>query len=171
MFTSRAFLQNIVLLAGWLVGNHSLLSTPSLSEKPNIIIIVVDDMGYSDIGCYGGEIKTPNLDRLAANGARFTQFYNTSRCCPTRASLLTGLYSHFQCNQNPAPGIPIKSQKYENSLPPPHSRPLQGLSLRDGQGLSLCGYNKLGNWGTRSTLCVRSEQADEWGSEERLFFY
>jgi len=53
-----------------------------------------DDMGYSDIGCYGGEIKTPNLDQLAGNGLRFTQFYNTSRCCPTRASLLTGLYPH-----------------------------------------------------------------------------
>jgi arylsulfatase A-like enzyme len=51
-------------------------------------------MGYSDIGCYGGEIKTPNLDRLAQNGVRFTQFYNTARCCPTRASLLTGLYPH-----------------------------------------------------------------------------
>jgi arylsulfatase len=55
---------------------------------------MADDMGYSDIGCYGGEIKTPNLDKLAVNGLRFTQFYNTSRCCPTRASLLTGLYPH-----------------------------------------------------------------------------
>ncbi|MFT6240718.1 MAG: arylsulfatase [Akkermansiaceae bacterium] len=64
------------------------------AERPNIIIIMADDMGYSDIGCYGGEIKTPNLDSLAANGMRFTQFYNTSRCCPTRASLLTGLYPH-----------------------------------------------------------------------------
>ena len=55
---------------------------------------MADDMGYSDIGCYGGEIRTPNLDRLAAGGLRFTQFYNTARCCPTRASLLTGLYPH-----------------------------------------------------------------------------
>jgi len=62
--------------------------------KPNIIVIMCDDMGYSDIGCYGSEIKTPNLDKLAANGLRFTQFYNTARCCPTRASILTGLYSH-----------------------------------------------------------------------------
>lgn len=62
--------------------------------KPNIIIIMSDDMGYSDLGCYGGEIHTPNLDKLAANGVRFTQFYNTARCCPTRAALLTGLYSH-----------------------------------------------------------------------------
>jgi len=62
--------------------------------KPNIVVILVDDMGYSDIGCYGGEISTPNLDTLAANGLRFTQFHNTARCCPTRASLLTGLYPH-----------------------------------------------------------------------------
>ncbi|WP_145363078.1 arylsulfatase [Stratiformator vulcanicus] len=62
--------------------------------RPNIILIMADDMGYSDIGCYGGEIETPNLDRLAAGGVRFTQFYNTARCCPTRASLLTGLYQH-----------------------------------------------------------------------------
>lgn len=64
------------------------------AKKPNIIIILSDDMGYSDIGCYGGEIKTPVLDELAANGLRFTQFYNAGRCCPTRASLLTGLYPH-----------------------------------------------------------------------------
>ena len=64
------------------------------AKRPNIIVILADDMGYSDIGCYGGEIKTPALDSLAAGGLRFTQFYNTSRCCPTRASLLTGLYSH-----------------------------------------------------------------------------
>ena len=62
--------------------------------RPNIIVILADDMGYSDIGCYGGEIRTPNLDKLAANGLRFTQFYNTARCCPTRACLLTGLYPH-----------------------------------------------------------------------------
>jgi len=64
------------------------------AERPNIIIMMADDMGWSDIGPYGGEIDTPNLDRLARGGLRYTQFYNTSRCCPTRASLLTGLYSH-----------------------------------------------------------------------------
>src|SRR2546427_11692565 len=64
------------------------------TARPNIAVILVDDMGFSDIGCYGSEIPTPNLDQLAANGLRFTQFYNTGRCCPTRAALLTGLYSH-----------------------------------------------------------------------------
>lgn len=66
--------------------------TTEQTNPPNIILIMGDDMGYSDIGCYGGEINTPNLDALAAAGIRFTQFYNTARCCPTRASLLTGLY-------------------------------------------------------------------------------
>jgi len=62
--------------------------------RPNIVILFVDDMGYSDVGCFGGEIDTPNLDRLARGGVRFSQFYNTSRCCPARACLLTGLYAH-----------------------------------------------------------------------------
>ena len=62
--------------------------------RPNIVLIVADDLGYSDLGCYGGEIYTPNLDRLAKDGLRFSQFYNGTRCCPSRASLLTGLYAH-----------------------------------------------------------------------------
>lgn len=66
----------------------------SAAPRPNIIVIMSDDMGYSDVGCYGGEIPTPNLDRLAAGGLRYTQFYNTGRCVPTRAALLTGLYPH-----------------------------------------------------------------------------
>ena len=65
-----------------------------MPNQPNILLIMNDDMGYSDIGCYGGEVQTPNLDRLAAGGLRFTQFYNTARCCPTRASILTGLHPH-----------------------------------------------------------------------------
>ncbi len=64
------------------------------AERPNILLIMSDDMGFSDLGCYGGEIQTPNLDSLAKGGVRFTQFYNMGRCCPTRASLLTGLYPH-----------------------------------------------------------------------------
>ena len=62
------------------------------SERPNIVVIMVDDLGFSDIGCYGGEIETPNLDRLAANGLRFSQFYNTAKCHSSRVSLLTGQY-------------------------------------------------------------------------------
>lgn len=77
------------------LGIILLLAAPLVAaDKPNVIIIMSDDMGFSDLGCYGGEIRTPNLDALAAGGLRFTQFYNTARCCPTRASLLTGLYPH-----------------------------------------------------------------------------
>ena len=65
----------------------------SASEKPNIIFILVDDMGYSDLGCYGGEINTPNIDSLADNGLRYTQMYNTAKCFPSRACLLTGVYA------------------------------------------------------------------------------
>ncbi|WP_116125333.1 arylsulfatase [Lewinella sp. IMCC34183] len=68
--------------------------TPAPDDRPNIVVIMADDLGYSDIGCYGGEINTPNIDALAADGIRMTQFYNNARCCPTRASLLTGLYAH-----------------------------------------------------------------------------
>jgi arylsulfatase len=64
------------------------------APRPNILLILADDMGYSDLGCYGSEIHTPNIDLLAAQGVRWTQFYNTGRCCPTRAALLTGLYPH-----------------------------------------------------------------------------
>lgn len=70
------------------------LTTMAQTQKPNVMVILTDDMGYSDISCFGSEIKTPNIDRLANNGLRFTHFYNTSRCSPTRASLLTGLYPH-----------------------------------------------------------------------------
>ena len=71
-----------------------LLIGPAGATRPNIVLLMADDMGYCDIGCYGGEIETPHLDRLAAGRLRFTQFYNAARCCPTRAALLTGLYPH-----------------------------------------------------------------------------
>ncbi len=86
-----------LLLAGWLLISPW-LGRPAFCAgsppKPNILIILADDVGFSDLGCYGGEIRTPNLDALAAGGVRFTQFYNCARCCPSRACLLTGLYPH-----------------------------------------------------------------------------
>jgi arylsulfatase len=72
----------------------ALVSSFAAPPRPNIILIMCDDVGYSDMGCYGSEINTPNIDALAQGGVRFTQFYNTARCCPTRAALMTGLYSH-----------------------------------------------------------------------------
>ena len=82
-------LSLVLLVLSCLIPLRSLAAT-----RPNIVVLLVDDMGYSDIGCYGGELNTPNLDKLASEGVRFTQFHNTARCCPTRASLLTGLYPH-----------------------------------------------------------------------------
>ncbi len=84
-----------------IVISSSLLAaeTPA-ARKPNIIFILADDLGYSDLGCYGSEIETPNLDALAANGLRFTQFYNTARCWPSRAALMTGYYAQ-QVNRDP----------------------------------------------------------------------
>lgn len=80
------------LIASSALASASLLG--AAAPRPNIVIILSDDMGYSDLGCFGSEIATPNLDALAAQGVRFTQFYNNARCCPSRASLLTGLYPH-----------------------------------------------------------------------------
>jgi len=77
----------------------------SAAARPNILIILADDLGYSDIGCYGGEIDTPNLDRLAQNGLQFLQFYNTARCWPTRGALLTGYYAQQIC-RDVIPGDP-----------------------------------------------------------------
>ena len=80
----------VMVVLGTLRATHA----AQADARPNIIVVLVDDMGWSDIGSYGGEIPTPNLDALAARGVRFTQFYSTPRCSPTRASLLTGVYPH-----------------------------------------------------------------------------
>ena len=86
---------NLILswLAAWGTVSNANGAVGPVS-RPNVIIILADDMGFSDPGCYGGEILTPNIDRLARQGVRFTQFYNMARCCPTRAALIAGLYPH-----------------------------------------------------------------------------
>src|SRR4051812_45526775 len=85
-----------------------LLVLPSAAHaapsNPNVLIILADDMGYSDLGCYGGEISTPNLDGLARGGLRLTQFYNTARCWPSRAALLTGYYAQA-VRRDDVPGV------------------------------------------------------------------
>ncbi|MEN6346482.1 MAG: arylsulfatase [Armatimonadia bacterium] len=97
--TRRHFLSSTGLGVAGLLGSTGLLpdfaqAAAGSRKPPNIVLIMADDMGFSDIGCYGSEISTPNLDSLAAKGVRFTQFYSYARCCPTRASLLTGLHPH-----------------------------------------------------------------------------
>lgn len=93
----RRFAMVAFVLLLSLVASRGVFANENVDDnprKPNIVVILLDDMGFSDFGCYGSEIPTPNIDALANNGLRFTRFYNTGRCCPTRASLLTGLYSH-----------------------------------------------------------------------------
>jgi arylsulfatase A-like enzyme len=93
-----------------LLGSMTLEAQNSKAKKPNILVILGDDIGYSDLGCFGSEISTPNLDRLGNQGIRFTHFYNTARCSPSRASLLTGVYphqaemGHLSSNNFPEPG-------------------------------------------------------------------
>ncbi len=113
----------------------------TVERPPNIVLIMSDDMGYSDIGCFGGEIETPNLDRLAGNGLRFTQFYNTARCCPTRASLLTGLYPHQA-------GIGHMSDSWSPRLPPGYAGDLNRNSLTIAEALETVGYRNyaVGKW-------------------------
>ncbi|MBD3175741.1 MAG: sulfatase-like hydrolase/transferase [Armatimonadia bacterium] len=91
---------------------------PPTERRPNIVVIMCDDMGYSDIGCYGGEIPTPNIDRLARGGMRFTQFYNAARCCPTRAALLTGTYPHMAGMGGMVHGDDSRSGPYQGYLAP-----------------------------------------------------
>ena len=80
------------------------LTCATAAPRPNVVFILADDLGYSDLGCYGGEIETPNLDSLASNGLRFTQFYNTARCWPSRGALLTGYYAQ-QIHRDALPGL------------------------------------------------------------------
>src|SRR6056297_791851 len=95
-FSTSGYLRLILwpaLLMGAIVSCSNPSGKSESSVPPNIILILADDLGWSDIGCYGSEVETPNLDRLAEEGIRFTNMHNTSKCFPSRASLLTGLYA------------------------------------------------------------------------------
>src|SRR4051812_36206295 len=104
-------------------------------RRPNVVVILADDLGYSDLGCYGGEIRTPNLDGLAAGGLRFTQFYNTARCWPTRAALLTGYYAQ-QVRRDTVAGVRSGGQRVRPAwapLLPEMLRPLGYRSYHSGK--------------------------------------
>ena len=113
------------LAAGILVAGATAADAP----KPNVLFILADDMGFSDAGCYGGEIATPNLDALAKNGLRFTQFYNTARCWPSRAALLTGFYAQ-QVRRDAMPGVPGGAQGARPDWAPLLSDLLKPLGYR-----------------------------------------
>jgi arylsulfatase len=119
--------------------------------RPNVVLILNDDMGYSDLGCYGGEVMTPNLDRLAANGLRFSSFYNTARCSPSRASLMTGLHPHQT-------GIGILTY---DSGPEGYAGNLNHKCVTIPQVLKAAGYRTYmsGKWHVASSL---TEPTDAW---------
>jgi arylsulfatase A-like enzyme len=132
-----AGVKTLLRLFTALLGIAYLTAGSEISEKkPNIIIIVADDMGYSDLGCYGSEIQTPHLDKLAGNGLRFTRFYNTARCWPSRAAILTGYYAQ-QVRRDTLPGV-------ESGLT--GTRPAWAKLLSDR--LTPCGYRSYhsGKW-------------------------
>jgi len=131
------------LLTVAVAGQANCLTESKKDDKPNIIVILADDLGYSDLGCYGGEIKTPNLDRLANNGLRFNNFYNTSRSCPTRASLLTGLYPHQ---------AGIGRMTFDNHLPG-YRGTLSKNAVTIAEVLNTAGYNTgmVGKWHVAET--------------------
>src|SRR4051812_31397295 len=103
----RLILLMLLVLLSIVVAHKAFCS--EAARVPNIVLILADDLGYSDLGCYGSEIRTPNLDKLAAGGLRFSQFYNTARCWPTRAALLTGYYAQ-QVRRDGGPGLAGGSQ-------------------------------------------------------------
>ncbi|MFT5129387.1 MAG: arylsulfatase A-like enzyme, partial [Rhodothermales bacterium] len=115
------------------------------AERPHIILIMVDDMGFSDIGCYGSEIDTPHIDALAAGGVRFSQFYNSGRCCPTRAMLMTGLHPH-QVGIGHMTQAPNKSRG--EGAPPAYQGYLNHNCATIGEALQSSGYATLmaGKW-------------------------
>lgn len=98
-----------IVIVGCLVVTSVTVEAAEAPRRPNVVVILADDLGYSDLGCYGGEIRTPNLDGLASDGLRFTRFYNTARCWPSRAALLTGYYAQ-QVRRDTVPGVPSGSR-------------------------------------------------------------
>jgi arylsulfatase A-like enzyme len=140
----RTLTAGAAALSGAALSHGCGVPTQSLSgSRPNIILIMADDMGFSDIGCYGSEIRTPNIDRLAAEGLRFKQFYNAARCCPTRASLLTGLYPH-----QAGMGGMVNIGGVDNGAPGPYQGYLNDNCVTLAEVLKSTGYTTLmsGKW-------------------------
>lgn len=150
MRTRREFLQSglctgaatlLPKCGNALVQNHALSTSQSRGSRPNIVFILADDMGFCDIGCYGSEIDTPNLDALAKHGLQFTDFYNSPRCCPSRASLLTGLYSHQA-------GMGLMTSDYGRYPYPAYKGDLSQGCVTIAEALKAGGYKTLmvGKW-------------------------
>ena len=137
-----------------LFGLHGSARAEGATKKPNILILLADDLGWSDVGCYGGEIRTPNIDALAAGGLRFTQFYNCARCCPSRASLLTGLYPQQ---------AGVGSMTADEGLPG-YRGALQENCVTIGQVLKAAGYRTaaVGKWHVGDAVLPTSRGFDDF---------
>ncbi len=134
-------------------------------KKPNIILILADDLGYSDIGCYGGEVRTPAIDQLAKEGLRYRQFYNAARCCPTRASLLTGLYPH-QAGMGWMAAADLGTRAYQGDL--------NRASVTIAEVLKGAGYSTFmtGKWHLTNERKIDGMVTDSWPRQrgfERYF--
>jgi arylsulfatase A-like enzyme len=125
------------VIAALLIAHFTSAKLPA-AERPNVLLIMVDDMGFSDPGCYGGEVDTPHLDALAAGGLRFTQFYNTARCWPTRAALMTGRYPHQAGH----------AMMYGAGAPPAYQGTSRARGLLISEMLGQAGYRNyhVGKW-------------------------
>ncbi|WP_223857614.1 arylsulfatase [Sphingobacterium micropteri] len=133
-------------------------------KRPNIVLIMADDLGYSDLGCYGGEIETPNLDRLAQEGLRYKQFYNAARCCPTRASLLTGLYPH-QAGMGWMAAADLGTPAYQGNL--------NDNSVTIAEVLKAAGYGTYmtGKWHVTNERKIDGMVIDNWPKQRGFDHY
>lgn len=138
--------------------------TMAQPKQPNIILILADDMGYSDLGCYGGEINTPNINKLAAEGIRFRQFYNGARCCPTRASLMTGLYAH-QAGMGWMAAADLGTPAYQGNL--------NNTSVTIAEVLKSAGYDTYmsGKWHLTNERKIDGNVIDNWPKQRGFNHY
>ena len=139
VFVMRTYRSSFSVCRLWLVAlaiattataldPHPLLGADT-RRPPNVLLIMADDLGFSDLGCYGSEIDTPNLDSLAASGLRYTQFYNTGRCWPTRGALMTGYYPQ-SIRRDAVPGVKSGGRGQRPDWAPLLCRPLKKAGYR-----------------------------------------
>jgi arylsulfatase len=154
----------VLLLTGALLAAPVDTAPARRPVPPNFLVILADDLGFSDLGCYGSEIATPHLDRLAQGGVRFTQFYNTTRCWPTRGALVTGYYPQ-QINMDPPKGrLPVWARTLPQWLRPPGNR-----ALRVGNYKVVSASEDADAWKLFDLAADRAEQRNLAASEpERL---
>lgn len=129
--------------------------TAQQQERPNILIIMADDMGYSDLGCYGGEVETPTLNKLAREGLRYKQFYNAARCCPSRAALMTGLYPH-QAGMGWMAAADLGTPEYAGNL--------NNNAVTIAEVLKTAGYSTFmtGKWHLTNERKIDGKVTDNW---------